>query len=111
MNWRSLRFRLLLLVVFLALIVGVGLAVLYVRSRSDITVVWQTSKPSFTQKDQQNIQTALKSVISTQNPGSVTGHEFTIIDAQRQGDWAIFSANERVNSDMPPIPTEPLFFL
>jgi hypothetical protein len=70
-----------------------------------------SSTKQFTQQDQQDIQTALNSELSTPNPGSRAGHEFTIIDAQRQGDWAIFSANERMSHDAPPIPTEPLFFL
>ena len=109
-SWRSSRFLLIILVVFIVLI-GVVLAVGYVRSRTDITTVWQASVTSFAQQDQQEIQTALKSSLFSSNPGRITGHEFTIIDAQRQGDWAIFSANQHVSHDAQPMPTEPLFFL
>jgi len=111
MNWRSLRFLLPLLLVFIVLIAGVGLAVVYLRAHAPITTVWQASTKQLTQQDQQAIQTALSSALSTPNPGKVAGHEFTIIDAQRQGDWAIFSANERMSHDAQPFPTEPLFFL
>lgn len=94
------------------LIIALGLTFIIRNVTSpQITIVWQTTTPSFTQQDQQNIQTALQSIFSTQHPGSVTGHIFTIIDGQRRGDWAIFSANERVNASSAPIPTEPLFLI
>src|SRR6266705_1898593 len=102
MKWRSRRFLLPLLLIFIVFVVGAGLAIVYLRTHAPITTVWQTSTKQFTQQDQQALQTALSSALSTQNPGNVAGHEFTIIDAQRQGDWAILSANERVGHDSPP---------
>ncbi|HVB21135.1 MAG TPA: hypothetical protein VNG51_04235 [Ktedonobacteraceae bacterium] len=114
MNWRSPRFLILYLIVFLALVIGVGVVIIYLRSTStDITIVWQTSPTSFAQQDRQGIQNAWEADLTapSSSPGTITNHTFTIITAHRQGDWAIFSANERVNPNGQPIPTEPLFFL
>jgi len=109
-NWHSPRFFLPLIVIFIVVIVGV--VFVYIRSTStDITIAWQPTSPSFSQQEQQDIQTAMKSVILAPNPQRFAGHEFTIIDAQRQGDWAIFSANERVGQNTQPIAGEPIFFL
>jgi len=112
MNWRLLRSLILLLIIFVVLI-GAGVTGIYIfnRASTDISIVWQSSPTSLTQQDQQSIQDGLKSALLAANPGNIAGHEFTIIDAQRQGDWAIFSASERVSHDVQPLPTEPLFFL
>lgn len=113
MNWRSPRFLIPLLIVSVLLIIGIGVAIVYLRGNTsaNITIIWQAHSTVFTQQDQQDIQTALKSSLLASNLGNVAGNEFTIIDAQRQGDWAIFSASERVSHNTQPIPTEPLFFL
>jgi hypothetical protein len=112
MNWCSRRLLILLVVIFLILI-GIGVTGFYFlnKTSADVTIVWQSSSTSFTQQDQQNIQAGLKSELLAANSGNIAGHEFTIIDAQRQGDWAIFSASEQVNQDAKPIPTEPVFFI
>src|SRR5690349_3333366 len=112
MNWRSSRFF-PFLVILLLLVIGIGITAVYILARTspNITIVWQVSTTQFTQQDQQDIQTAWKTLLVTPNPSPIAGHEFTIIDAQRQGEWAIFSANERVTHDAQPIATEPLFFI
>src|SRR6266478_9711395 len=113
MNWRSPRLLIPLLIVGVLLIIGIGVAVVYLRSSTSakITIIWQAHSTAFTQQDQQDIQAAWKNALLSSNPSSIAGHEFTIVNAQRQKDWAIFSANERVSQDAPPIATEPLFFL
>ena len=113
MNWRSARFLVPLLVVGVLLIIGIGVAVVYLRSSTSatITIVWQAHSTAFAQQDQQDIQSAWKAALQAPNSSSITGHEFTIVNAQRQGDWAIFSAVERISHNAKPIPTEPLFFL
>ena len=112
LNWRSSRLFIILLIIFVILI-GVGVMGIYFlnRASADVTIIWQSSPASFTQQDKQGIQDGLKSELIAANPGTIVGHEFTIIDAKRQGDWAIFSASERASQDAQPIPTEPLFFL
>lgn len=114
MKQRPPHFRLILLLVSLTLIIGIGIAaIIYFlnRSSNDITIAWQTSTTAFTQQELQDIQNAWKTTLLSPNPNSVAGHTFTIINAQRQGDWAIFSANERIQQETTPIPTEPLFFI
>lgn len=113
MNWRIPRLFLPLLLIFIVLVGGIGFAIVYIRNHSsaNISITWQINTPAFTTRDQQDIQTALNSALSTPNPGTVAGHEFAIIDAQRQGDWAILSSVERVSHDVQPIQTEPSFFL
>lgn len=113
MTWRLPRKFLPVLLILVVLIVGIGFAVVYIRSHSsaNISIIWQINTPAFTAQDQQDILRALNSALSTPNLGTVAGHEFTIIDAQRQGDWATLSAVERVSHDAQPIQTEPSFFL
>jgi len=113
MNWRSKRVLVPLLIVCIILIIGIGVAVVYLRSSAstDITIVWQSTPATFTQQDRQDIQTAWKTALLAPNPNRLAGHEFTIIDAQRKSDWAIFDAVERVSHDVQPIATEPLFFI
>jgi Na+-transporting methylmalonyl-CoA/oxaloacetate decarboxylase gamma subunit len=111
MKWRSPRFILIFLLLLIVLIIGIGVAVVFTRSRANITIAWQAPTTSFTQQDQQDIQNAWEPALLASNPSSLSGHKFTIISAQREGDWAIFSANERVGANAEPIPTEPLFFI
>ncbi len=113
MNWRSPRFLFLLLAFFLVLIAVVAVAIVYLHHNvsTDITIKWQYSSSSLTPQDQQDIQTAWKAVLLAPNPNRLAGHEFSIVDTRRQGSWAIFSAEERVNSGTQPSPTEPMFFL
>lgn len=115
------RFLFVLLIVALVILVVGGFVFVYdlrtstnttTATPTTITIVWKASTTSFTQQDLKNIQIALQSVLlAPPNPHPIAGHEFTIIDAQRQGSWVILSANERVNTNANPIPTEPLFFI
>ena len=113
MNWRSKRVLIPFFIVCIVLIIGIGVAIAYLRNSTsvDVTIVWQVPTTSFTQQDQQAIQNAWAPELLASSPSSLTGHEFTIISAQRQGNWAIFSANERVSASASPISTEPLFFI
>lgn len=114
MKWRSPRILVIFLIVLLVLVIGVGSVIIYLHSTSpDITIVWQTSLPSLSQQDRQNIQNAWETDLMASSPhaSTIAGHTFTIINVKRQGDWAIFSANERVNPTAQPIASEPLFFL
>lgn len=111
MNWRSPRFLFPLIAVVLLLIAGIVIVYLRSNSSAAITIAWQSPPTSFTQQDQQSIQTALQTALLASNLSDIAGHEYTIIDAQRQGNWANFAANERVSQDAQPIATEPLFFL
>src|SRR5947207_7836818 len=113
MKWRSPRFFLPILIIFLVLAVGIWVAVvlLHGSSSDNITIVWRSVPTSLTQQDQQNIQSALKSALLASKTDHFAGNAFTIVDTQRQGDWVIFSANESTSPNAPPIPTEPLFFV
>lgn len=118
--WRSSRIFVPLSIICLVLIVGVAAILVYFHfnsssgqsnQSSNMMIIWRSVPNSFTQQDQQSIQTALEFVLSASNPSSVAGHIYTIIDVQRQGDWANFSANEQVSQGTQPLATEPLFFL
>src|SRR5207237_10179602 len=96
MSWPSPRLLVPLAIVCLVLVVGVGATLVYLHNSnpsSDITLVCQSAPTSFSQQDQQIIQTALQSALLASNPARITGHESTIIDEQRQGDWDNYSAN------------------
>jgi hypothetical protein len=112
MKWRSPRVLIPLILVLL-LLVGGGLAFVFLRSPSSpqTSIAWKAPSNNFTQQDQQGIQAALKSALLASRGESVTGHIFTIIDAERQGDWADLSANEQTSANTQPIATEPIFFL
>src|SRR5690348_2304370 len=92
MNWRSKHVLIPLFIVCIVLIIGIGVAVAYLRSSTSaaITIVWQAPTKSFTQQEQQAIQTAFRSALVAENPAGIANSAFTIIDAQRQGDWAEF---------------------
>jgi len=81
------------------------------KQSGDMTTVCQSSTVSFTQQDQQNIESAWKTALLAPNPSRIAGHEFTIVKVRRQDDWAIFDAVERVSHDAPAIAPEPLFFI
>jgi hypothetical protein len=117
---RSSRLFVPLSIICLVLIVGVGATLLYFHINSsssnnnppsNVTIIWRSVPNAFTQQDQQSIQIALQSALSASNSSSVAGHTFTIIDAQRQGDWVNLSAKEQASQSTQPIATEPLFFL
>lgn len=99
----------LLLLVLLVCIFGVGLYIHNTASQT-ITVIWQGHSQAFTQQDQQDIQNDWKNALLSSNSSHIAGHEFAITNAQRQGTWAIFSANEKESPSTQPLP-EPLFFL
>lgn len=111
MNWRSPR--LLLPVLGVLLVLSAGVLVMYLRNStpSDISIVWQSTSTSFAQQDQQSIEAALRSALQASNSTDITDYRYTIIDAQRQGDWANFTANESMIQSGKLIATEPLFFL
>jgi hypothetical protein len=113
MNWRSPRFLFLFLAFFLVLAAGVVVVAVYLHNKAstDVTIKWQASSSSISQQDRQDIQSKWKAVLLSSNSNSLAGHEFTIVDARRQGSWATFSAEERVSSDGQPISPEPMFFL
>jgi hypothetical protein len=111
MNWRSRRVLVPLLIVCIVLIIGIAVVYLRGSASANPTIFWQASTQSFTQQEQQAIQTAFRSSFVAANPTGIAENAFTIIDAQRQGDWADFSLNERVSQNTQSIATEPLFFL
>ncbi len=80
MKWRSPRVLILILVAFLIAIIGLGAVIIYLRTTAaDITVVWQTSLPSFSQQDRQSIQKAweVDVMASSAHASTIAGHTFT----------------------------------
>lgn len=112
----SRRWLIVSLTALLILLVGGGATFVLLRSHSTaspphISIVWQVSTSAFSQQDQQAIQTAFIAALMAADGASITGDTFTIIDAERQDDWADLSANEQTSANTQPIATEPIFFL
>ena len=114
MRWRSRRFLILLLVSgVIVLLGGAGVALLYIRAHTTRlpAVLWQAPPSTFTQRDQSAIVAGFQSELSAHGSSEAANHHFSIVFAQRQGDWALFTAVERTDPGSRPNPTEPLFFI
>lgn len=112
-SWHSPRSLLIMLVVCIGLVVGTVATLVYLHISnppSNITIVWQSAPSSFTQQDQQAIEKALQDSIAAQAKDVPRPSEIDIITTEREGDWAIFSTQQKTSSTEV-LATEPGFFI
>ncbi len=117
MKGRSLRWLILFLAVCFALALSVTALALYQTHQSTVSsstkalsVIWKVSTLVFTQEDQQTIGKAVQSAIAAQAKGVPRPSEIDIISAEREGDWATFSTQQKTSSTGV-LATEPGFFI
>jgi hypothetical protein len=99
-------------IVVVLLLIGVVAIVLFLRSRPpSLHIVWQAPATSslFSIQDKQSIEGALTAAQPT-STSAPTNLEVDIINAQREGDWAVFSATGRSPSNSS-TSDEPGFFI
>jgi hypothetical protein len=102
------------LIVVSLLLVGAVAIVLYLRSQPPtLHVVWQapTASNLFSPQEEQAIDAALAAPQTSTSTTSTapTNLEIDIISAQREGDWATFSAQAHAGQDF--TSDEPGFFI
>lgn len=117
MKWRLQHLLILLLVVCILLILsGAGLAFYLTHQATASTpahtlpVVWDTSTTAFTQQDHQAIEKAVQNTILAQGKDIPRPSEIDILIAQREGDWATFTTQQKT-ANTQVLATEPGFFL